>query len=595
MFALSVALRVAKRGELLAHRVVVSASGCGAECSAMLAYALAESLRGLGFDAAVPDGPARDAFETPAAVRAFARSRGARTAVTIALAIEDRAALASGGTRVSANASLYVMDAARHDAPRPAYALRSVADGDDEHGALVAVARNTLRGMFPVGADALLGMRAVAALQVEASGLGQQAAALAIGKHARARDARRAAMREYAAQCAADVDALAKTPHARCVTDGCAREYAVAMLPDASAAVVHDSGDSVFFPFEPGSTPRRLPTSERLWLVARTGQRELLAEAADFELRPDLSRDGRVLAFVEQRSDQSALYALLLATRERRLIASESGAGRVSSPRLSPDGSYVLYYVQDDKQRRSALRIARTSGAAQARTLLKDAIDARWVELPAEPDAPDHLWVAALVQEDAPDDDATRNDTTLLLIDAAGGNAVARQTLHEHSVRALGDVDGGALYLSWHDERCGFARFRAGRAVEWHTTALCPKHIAAGKRGVFAHARAGAAAATRQVVRVDADAGELQPVTRADLDAQAPRPAADAGGLVYERVLPQRYGELRHVAVCFDDADDDQERERDAAAGAANAAASSSDSKVSAVCRASRGRNKACH
>ena len=44
----------------------------------------------------------------------------------IALAIEDSAALpGDGGRRVSAHASLYVMDAARDDALPAAYALRA--------------------------------------------------------------------------------------------------------------------------------------------------------------------------------------------------------------------------------------------------------------------------------------------------------------------------------------------------------------------------------------------------------------------------------------------------------------------------------------
>jgi hypothetical protein len=130
---------------------------------------------------------------------------------------------------------------------------------------------------------------------------------------------------------------------------------------------------------------------------------------------------------------------------------------------------------------------------------------------------------------------------------------VAREAALPHHVRAIGDVYRGSLLLSWQDQRCGFARYTPGQPLVWVDTDLCPKHIAAGRGGVFAHALVGTRGAVRQLVRIDVDSGKLELLTKGTQDVQNPRPAVAAAGLAYERVMPRKYGELQHVAVCFDE------------------------------------------
>ena len=563
MLATAVALRAAKRSELLAHRVVVVADGCGAECSDRLAHALAANLRALGFDAAAAPAQTGRGPRGAEATRHFGRDRGARSAIMIALAIKSSAALAGdGGRRVVADATLYVMDAAHVDAPKAVYALRSVEEADDERAALQQIARRTLQALFPVAADALLTMDAVVALQTGTRGLEQQAAAIALHGQQRALRARREAMQDYRRLCEANATALTALEGAHCVSAGCGREYAVAMLPDGSAAIVHDSTDLASFPFERDSTARRLSMSERLWLVPRAGPRRLLAEAAHFSPQPDLSRDGRVLSFVEQRPSHTRLYVLQMADLGRRLVLAATTPREVTAPRLNRDGSRVLFFELDGESGRMALGVAHTQDGRHSRHLSSDAIDARWVELSLTPDAPKRTWVAALVPEQAaraatgPLQDAAgagHVETTLLLFDPESGHLEARVPLREHGVHAIGDADGEGLLLSWQDATCGFARYRPGREVEWFTTALCPEHIGVGRSGVFAHARVGGTDLSHQLVRIDMQTHELEVVTHGALEARDPQPAAQAGGLVYERVLPRRYGELQHVAVCFGD------------------------------------------
>ena len=334
------------------------------------------------------------------------------------------------------------------------------------------------------------------------------------------------------------------------------------MLPDGGAAVVHDSTDLATFPFEADSVARRLAGAERLWLVPRVGPRMLLAEAANFASRPDLSRDGSALAFVEQRTGYTRLYGLRLHDLERRLIEAASAPSEIASPRLSADGARVLYSMRDIETGRSTLRVAYTHVDRHSRGLLADPIDARWVELALTPDGARQAWVAVLARDDAapalpaPAEDGpsvAHVEASLLLLDADTGHVVARQPLHEHSVHAIGDVhDDGRVWLSWQDDAsCGFARYQPGHALEWITSDLCPKHIVGGASGVFAHALVGSAARTRQLVRIDTATTRIDLVSRGALDAQTPQPAARAQGLVYERVLPRKYGELQHVAVCF--------------------------------------------
>ena len=42
-------------------------------------------------------------------------------------------------------------------------------------------------------------------------------------------------------------------------------------------------------------------------------------------------------------------------------------------------------------------------------------------------------------------------------------------------------------------------------------------------------------------------------LTKGNADVQNPMPAAATDRIAYERVLPRKYGELQHVAVCFDE------------------------------------------
>jgi hypothetical protein len=138
------------------------------------------------------------------------------------------------------------------------------------------------------------------------------------------------------------------------------------------------------------------------------------------------------------------------------------------------------------------------------------------------------------------------------LLDPDDGEVLAKLEAPERRIRAIGDVYDGALLLSWHEEvRCGFARFRPGEPAEWRVTELCPKHLAVGAGGVFAHARRDDGRSVRQIVRLDPETGKMERLTRGPHDAQRPKPATAGGGYAFERVLPRRFGEFQHVAVCF--------------------------------------------
>ncbi|MFI5321902.1 MAG: hypothetical protein ACHQ6V_20175, partial [Myxococcota bacterium] len=298
-------LRLANRGEAFSHRVVVGAIGCGVPCDLHVARALADDLVSLGFDAVAPAG-----LHAPEAVRAFARDHGARFGVTLRVAVEQSTPLDDAGQRVGANAALFVMDAESDAAPAPSQVLRGIEEAQDERTALSILAARLGRGLSPAIGSALLASEPVRAMQLDASGLEQQAAALALKRREKAVQAREDAMREYRMHCESNDEALASVEGGRCVSDGCAEDYLVGMLPGGGAAVVHDSTDQAVFPLAPDSTARGFLTSERLWLVPREGERTLLAEAANFYSRPSLSRDGSTLAFIEHRLGHARLYAL---------------------------------------------------------------------------------------------------------------------------------------------------------------------------------------------------------------------------------------------------------------------------------------------
>lgn len=577
MLGIALGLRLANRGELISHRVVIGVQGCNAECTARLARSLSDRLSTLGFDAAAPQGERIHAFEGPESVREFARTHGARFAVMLRVAVEGSTPLVgAAGTRVGANATLYVMDASAQGAPRPSYTLRAVDEADDESTAIALLGARFAQALFPIAGAELLGSEAIKGMLDHASGLEQQAAALAFKRRQRELREREDAIREYRLDCEANDAALGSVEDGHCVSDGCAEEYLVGLLPDGRSAVVHDSTDLALFPLEPHSTARSLVTSERLWLVPRSGPRTLLAESANFESRPDLSRDGSTLAFIEQRGGRARLYTLALHGGERRLIASAELPDHLSAPQLSADGSQLLYSLQKPQRGSLALMRASTRGAAAPERVLPEVIDARWAELTLAGQTAPNAFVAALVPPDGPDqtdadddnephievldlstgklvaaeDDAPR--PALVLIDPVTRAIVASETAPAHRIRAIGGVYADSLLLSWEDTSCGFARFRPGSPIEWVTTEVCPKHITVGKTDVLAHALVGQSHAVRQLVRIDVEHGRLELLTKGTLDVQSPIPAAAAAGYAYERVLPRKYGELQHVAVCFD-------------------------------------------
>ena len=572
---LSVGIRLAGSGRASTHRVVVGARGCGPECDRALAKRFARELSALGFDAVAP-GSKDGKLGGPEAVRAFARDHGARFGVMLMLAVEDSNELEDqSGRRVNANATLYVMDSARDDTPTPAFHLRSVEEGADERTALTMLARRFLEGLFPITASTLISSEPVARLLQETASMEEQAAAMAIKKRERDLLARDDAIRDYRLQCEANDELLASVSTARCVSGGCAEEYLVGVLPDGSAAVVHDSSNTAVFPLEPNSTARSFLTSERLWLAPREGERTLLAEAANFYSRPNLARDGGTLAFIERRHGQSRLYTMALSDkpRTRGLVASATPPGHLSQPHLNADGTRVLYYALARPSGEAALMVVPSDGSEPGVQLLRHALDVRWAKLALSEGEPPREWVAALVpgERDASPDGAEPGLTILdattgeilteekiilpevWLLDPDTGEIAAKLDAPEHRVRAVGDVHNGALLLSWEDERCGFASYRPGQPVDWRATELCPKHLAVSDDAVFAHAKHSSERGVRQVVRVDAKTGRLKRLTHGAHDAQRPKPATGGKTFAFERVLPRRFGEFQHVAVCFSD------------------------------------------
>jgi len=248
---------------------------------------------------------------------------------------------------------------------------------------------------------------------------------------------------------------------------------------------------------------------------------------------------------------------------------------KASAGRTAPLGNASNSFQTDEHGTGSSLWLAQRNPGDKPRMLLPQAIDARFVELALEPEGPVKPLVAALVpQAAAPSEidaaaqaqgaqivDFESTDATegtegprpeLRLLDPQSGEVVLRKASIDHRVRALGGVYQGALLLSFQDAGCGFARLLPGGQLIWTTTWLCPKHIEVGPNGVYAHVLLKEERASRQLARIDIEHSSIEVLTKSEQDVQNPRPAAVGDGLAYERVLPRKYGELQHVAVCFD-------------------------------------------
>ena len=258
------------------------------------------------------------------------------------------------------------------------------------------------------------------------------------------------------------------------------------------------------------------------------------------------------------------------------LIASAEQPDHLSAPQLSTDGTQLLYSLQKPQRSSFALMRASTHGDVAPERVLPEVIDARWAELTlAGHDAASAL-VAALVPADAPqktdaDDD---NEPHVEVLDPSTGKLVAAEDDAPRPALVLidpGDArdrrERNRARASHSRDRRRLRRYAAAQlgGHELRLRTLPPRRAdrVGDDRGLpEAHRgrqdrRARARARRREPRRAPARthrrrARALELLTKGTLDVQSPIPAAAAPGYAYERVLPRKYGELQHVAVCFD-------------------------------------------
>ncbi|MDH5672071.1 MAG: hypothetical protein OEZ06_07975 [Myxococcales bacterium] len=592
LLVIAVGLRLAGHDEAFSHRVVVAAQGCGRRCDGPLARRLARELSKVGLDAVAPR--AERGFDGPEAVRDFAREHGARFAVMLVMAVEQRAALEAeseraleataaarpatapavgtieGAARVGANAALYVMDVKEETAPKPSYVLRSIEDGDSERAALGILARRFADALFPVTASTLLTSEPVASLIAAAGSMEEQAAALAIKRRAADIEARREAIEDYKLRCEANDGALSVSNQERCISEGCSEEYLVGVLPDGSAAVVHDSSDHAIFPLDRNSSAQRFLGSERLWLVPFEGERRLLTEAPNFYSRPDLSTDGRWLGYLERRRGRTRLFVQPLQGGPRQQLASAESPMGLHLPRLNADGRRILYFEREDGRQAQRL-VLRGSGAdAGDVTTLDQVLDADFVELSlSEGEAPRRLVAALLWPEEregfrveavtvAPEAQAAPampSMPRLALLDAITLEPAVELPQPTHRLRSVGVVHRGTLVMPFDDTRCGVAVLRPnapeGEVFEWLLTERCPRRVASGAEGLVVEAPAQGDSGKRRIYALELETGKMTALSGPAQDARQVTPAGEGKRFAFERVLPRNYGELQHSAVCF--------------------------------------------
>lgn len=576
------------------HRVLVAVK-CETGCGPQLSEQVIAQLEALGFDA-VPDAehPAPDGLDAVASLEealALAGAVDASHAVFVEVKVRDERAGIGERTRFvllegHARAATVGVET-RGEEQTVTFGIEAASPAE----AAVRSVRAFTRVLSPGLVTDLVGSAPVQAFLREPGDLQQMEISAQIERTRKATDERAVALRRYRESCAEADARLTKSPH-RCVSAGCAEEYAFGVLPDASAVLVHAESPEPFFSLEQPDSPYRAEVPERLELVPLAGgARRTLAFAGNYYGYPALSPDGRTVVFVEAAGDRHAMVALDVASGRRLTLLTVDWPARVGDISVSPDNRTVLYRYWRFRRDTAAVGVVPIDDAKEE-LLVRGGVGARWVQLAlpagsaprsliaitvAEPDfveeggmsregdpgaATDRRDEGAGVMRDTgpdqvPDLPPGPERRHLAIVDPTTKQILARVSAEDRHVDdVIGVGTDGVLRVSWYtgDQTCGIGSWDPATATTgWiPTEGACVADATLAADGTIVGV-AQVGGGDGEIVRVDPTSGGITALTTDDVRQRYPRTAPRSPRIVYEHVPERVYRRLPRVAVCATD------------------------------------------
>ncbi|HEY8432712.1 MAG TPA: hypothetical protein VIL20_30285 [Sandaracinaceae bacterium] len=394
----------------------------------------------------------------------------------------------------------------------------------------------------------------------------------AIRKRLPATERAREALARMARSCE-DAAAELASAGGRCLSDACAEEYAFAVTPDGSAALVHVETPAARMPIQVpfARAAMRVESEERLELVPLDGSpRRVLARAENYYTYPAFAA-GRIVA-IEQWPGGFGLVSIDVESAARVAIA-RFDARYAQSPRLSPDGTRVLYRVRARRSEPAQLAVSPVTPQPPV-TFLGEARLATWVVLATGAEDPRAL-VAELVplerlaapegsegkpegEDEEAEEGATEDDgdVRLALLDPDTARPVAWLDDDRYRVLAVAGVIDGRLAFTWtRNGVCGVGLWdpRASEAT-YAPTSQCVRDPRTDGRVIVGSADTDQVGdpsprSDEEIVVVDPESGEWRALTANAIRERYPRAAG--GRVVFDRVGEPLYRAFPRVATCW--------------------------------------------
>jgi hypothetical protein len=356
------------------------------------------------------------------------------------------------------------------------------------------------------------------------------------------------------------------TLSARTVSNTCGHEYPIGLADDGSYAVVQVETKETYFTLSVPSRVRAIPSPERIEVVPLDGgERRTLATASDF-FGLGAYLNGRVYA-VQAFWERFGLIEIDVASGERRVLHLVDRPDQIRGPLPSPDGAWVLVWLENEGSERERPMLIRTDGG-DPDVLERSITSFNWVELELPEDQRENVGPQLLIavtthreRQRGNLEDSELPQDTLELIDPDTRSVVAR--LVDEQIESLKEVVGVAsgsvlfLHRARLQPRCSLGTWRpwsSENALDLTPLSQCVSfpHMLSGDdviaRSVITTAD-DPLGSDDEIVRLNSTTGAITQLTVNAVDDRYIHAGSSTRRIVFGRVLPTYDRDLPRVAV----------------------------------------------
>ncbi len=357
------------------------------------------------------------------------------------------------------------------------------------------------------------------------------------------------------------------------VSGSCDEEYPIAVAPDGSWVLAQVETISPYFTFAESSSVRGGQAPERIDLIpADGGARRSLVSAQNFLGFGDVAAEVGKLYIVEKAQSRYGLVEVDIESGERRVVLVVEAPERITSPRVSADGEWVILWY---RPRRGAEQVPRllSTRDGRMRDLPAEVRGVEWVRL-ALPgrSGPETLLasivgpldVTSLEEDELAADPSTPVEELpplvrfnhVVIIDPATGEVVRRIVDDSRNISTLVGVLGGELLytLPVDSVSCELVLWNPlNQEQRVRPLTACPTHAVVTGSGIVARAQLSAegdpANWDDEIVSIDPESGLMTALTANAINDRYVRGVSSARRIAFGRVIPTPHRHIPRAAV----------------------------------------------